>query len=496
MQEPIAVADGPLWRVARHLGVYSVGSAISLVCSFSLLPVYATQFSPRQFGVAATGQVIALAATVVARLGLNSGMFRFLAEYNAAGEADSADRAVTTSMTTAFVSSLFVTVVMLAGWAVFGRGTSTDIQLSGTLIALNVVLSAPREMAEFAVRAKQQSRSYVIFTSTTTVLTTALTAGLAIFFHAGAVAVFASAVIANALMSAVGIWLVRQHLKLDAFSRTELRQALRFGIPGVPALLADWIMQFSDRLFITRFASLAQAGVYSLGYRIGLIEQQVLGTATSAAWDPFVLSEYRNPDGTRTIGRVATYFAMIGMALVVFISASAPVLLTIIHARQEYFAATSVVFLIAFANFFATLQHMLSAPTAIRLRPELGTMYRGVGAAVNIALNFALIPTFGMLGAAWSTVATYVITALITLVVSRRVMRIEYEYRKLLLIVAGGIGVQLVITLAQRSGMSPLTVLSPLWSLGLLGAWLVATNTFSVGEARSLARRLRQVVAT
>ena len=123
-------------------------------------------------------------------------------------------------------------------------------------------------------------------------------------------------------------------------------------------------------------------------------------------------------------------------------------------------------------------------------------MYRGVGAAVNIALNFALIPTFGMLGAAWSTVATYVITALITLVVSRRVMRIEYEYRKLLLIVAGGIGVQLVITLAQRSGMSPLTVLSPLWSLGLLGAWLVATNTFSVGEARSLARRLRQVVAT
>src|SRR2546430_13335951 len=225
-------------------------------------------------------------------------------------------------------------------------------------------------------------------------------------------------------MSAVGTGLVTEHHELEAYTRPEHGVTQIFGIPGVPALLADCIMQFSDRLFITRFASLAQAGVYSLGYRIGLIEQQVLGTATSAAWDPFVLSEYRNPDGTRTIGRVATYFAMIGMALVVFISASAPVLLTIIHARQEYFAATSVVFLIAFANFFATLQHMLSAPTAIRLRPELGTMYRGVGAAVNIALNFALIPTFGMLGAAWSTVATYVITALITMWVSGRGMRI------------------------------------------------------------------------
>ncbi|HSS59917.1 MAG TPA: polysaccharide biosynthesis C-terminal domain-containing protein, partial [Candidatus Limnocylindrales bacterium] len=374
--------------------------------------------------------------------------------------------------------------------------TSSDIQLSGTLIALNVVLSAPREMAEFAVRAKQLSRTYVIFTSTTTVLTTALTAGLAIFYHAGAVAVFASAVIANAVMSVVGLWLVRENLRLDGFSRPELRRALRFGIPGVPAVLADWIMQFSDRLFITRFASLAQAGVYSLGYRIGLIEQQVLGTATSAAWDPFVLSEYRNPDGTKTIGRVATYFAIIGMALVVFISSSAPVLLSVIHARQEYFAATSVVFLIAFANFFATLQHMLSAPTAIRLRPELGTMYRGIGAAVNIVLNFALIPTFGMLGAAWSTVATYVITALITLVVSRRVMKIDYEYRKLLLIVVGGVVVQIVISLAQGSSVRALIVTSPIWSLALLAAWLVATNAFSMGEARSLARRLRQVVAT
>src|SRR5260370_41810603 len=102
------------------------------------------------------------------------------------------------------------------------------------------------------------------------------------------------------------------------------------------------------------------------------------------------------------------------MALVVFLSAAAPVLLIVIHARHEYLAATSVVFLIAFANFFAAMQHLFSAPTSILVRPELGTLFRGLGALVNIVLNIALIPEFGMLGVASCTVATFVVTDLVT----------------------------------------------------------------------------------
>lgn len=490
-QGSIASGDGPLWRVARHLGVYSIGSAISLVCSFALLPVYATQFSPSQFGVVATGQVIGLFAITLARLGLNSGMFRFLAVYHADGDARGADSAVTTGLATSALSSLVVTLVMLGGWAVTGSGAPSDVQLAGNLIAANVVLSLPTEIAGFAFRAKQQSRSYVLLSSASVILTTILTIVFVVLFHGGVVAVFASAVVANILTGLAGLITLRPHLKVAAFSRQELRRALRFGLPSVPALLADWVMQFSDRLFLTRFAGIAQVGVYSLGYRIGLIEQQILGTATQAAWDPFVLSEYRAKDASKTIGRVATYFAIIGMALVVFISASAPILLIVVHARPAYQAATSVVFLIAFANFFAAMQHLFSAPTSIRVRPELGTLFRGLGAAVNIVLNFALIPEFGMIGAAWSTVATFVFTAVVTEAVSRRLWRIAYEYRKLLLIVGGGLLTQVCIQLSQGAGILLLTGLSPLWSEALFVGWLMATGTFSIDEVRAVVRRLR-----
>lgn len=488
-------SDGPLWRVARHLGVYSVGSAISLISSFAILPIYATQFSARQFGVVATGQVASLAAITVARLGLTSGLFRFLAVYHTDADQASSNQAVTTGVSAATASSLVVTLVMLGGWAWLGRQTSPDIQLSGYLIGANVVLSAPRECAEFVLRARQQSRAYVLLTSTTTVTTTVLTAGLAVIFHLGAVAVFASALAANTAMSAAALIVIRTDLKISSWSLAELRRQLRFGLPGVPALLADWVMQFSDRIFLTRFAGLTQVGVYSLGYRIGLIEQQILGTATSAAWDPFVLSEYRAEGGLRTIGRVNTYFAIVGIALVLFISASAPPFLWIVHARSEYLASTSVVMLIALANFFATMQHMLAAPANLKLRPELGTMFRGIGAVVNVALNFALIPSFGMMGAAWSTLATFVVTATVTDVVCRRVWPIPYEYRKLALIIAGGVLILILIQLSQSAGSLVFIATSPAWSLLLYGGWIMGTRTFSVDELRSLARRLRRVAS-
>lgn len=494
-QSTAAPEAGPLWRIARHLGVYSIGSAISLACSFALLPVYATQFTAQQFGIVATGQVILAFALTLARVGINYGMFRYLAEYNGQGDGAGANRSVTTNAAASFLTSAGLATLMALFWVFAGAGKPAEILWSGYLIAATVVLSAPRESAEFAVRAKQLSRTYTVFTSATNIVVTALTAFAAVALHGGAIAVFGSAAVTNALMSVVGVWLMRANLRPGAFSLVELKRSLRYGLPGVPAVLADWVMQFSDRLFLTRFAGLAQAGVYSLGYRIGMIEQQILGTATNAAWDPFILHEYRVEGGLRSIGRVATYFAIIGMALVLFISASAPILLTVIHARPEYFAATSVVFLVALANFFATIQHMLAAPTSIRLRPELDTAFRGGGALLNIALNLALIPTFGMMGAAWATLATYVASAAVTLVVSRRLLPIVYEYGKLASIVAGGVGVWLAVILAQAAAAPVLGVLSPIWAVLLFAAWLIVTGAFSVDEVQSVVRRLRSAVA-
>ena len=52
-------------------------------------------------------------------------------------------------------------------------------------------------------------------------------------------------------------------------------------------------------------------------------------------------------------------------------------------------------------------------------------------AALNVGLNFVFIPAFGIIGAAYTTVIAYVTMVLLMYVISSRVYRVNYEFRRL-----------------------------------------------------------------
>jgi len=52
-------------------------------------------------------------------------------------------------------------------------------------------------------------------------------------------------------------------------------------------------------------------------------------------------------------------------------------------------------------------------------------------AVVNVGMNLLLIPSFGMVGAAWSTVLAFAVLAVGTMVVAQRFYPVPYEYGRL-----------------------------------------------------------------
>jgi O-antigen/teichoic acid export membrane protein len=88
---------------------------------------------------------------------------------------------------------------------------------------------------------------------------------------------------------------------------------------------------------------------------------------------------------------------------------------------------------------YITLAYVLSASASvvsIGLDLEKRTGYAAsttlAGAALNIALNFILIPKYKMIGAAVATVISYVVLYFLTYFAANRFCRIPYENRKLL----------------------------------------------------------------
>jgi O-antigen/teichoic acid export membrane protein len=99
----------------------------------------------------------------------------------------------------------------------------------------------------------------------------------------------------------------------------------------------------------------------------------------------------------------------------------------------------------------------------------------GIAAAGNVGLNFWLIPRYGMVGAAISTAAAYVVLFVGMTVYAQSVYRVAYQWRRVVTCVGTAVG----LTVAARVAGLPLApsvllvLVYPL-ALGALGFYLPA----------------------
>src|SRR5262249_13531260 len=134
------------------------------------------------------------------------------------------------------------------------------------------------------------------------------------------------------------------------FSRKTAWDLLSFGLPLVPAGMAGFMLNLSDRYFLKLYASLHDVGLYSLGYRLGEIFWEVVW-AIQLAYPQFVLSNEKSPQAAYLYARVFTYyFAGLGF-VVLTLSVYAHEIVRVMAAPQ-YREAYQVVALIALAQLF------------------------------------------------------------------------------------------------------------------------------------------------
>ena len=96
-----------------------------------------------------------------------------------------------------------------------------------------------------------------------------------------------------------------------------------------------------------------------------------------------------------------------------------------------------------------------------------------IAAVVNVALNFALVPTYGMEGSAAATLAAYVVLFVVMAWHAQRTYPVPYQWRR----VATALGAAAALAIAGRALDVPLAVAiaastSPPSAPGSAGSWL------------------------
>jgi O-antigen/teichoic acid export membrane protein len=459
-----------LKRLARHSAIYGIGGLVSRILAVLLLPLYTHYLTRADYGRVETITAASAVLVIVLRLGVSSAFFRFYFDYK---EERDRLRVVRTSFwfTMAMATAGLVLGLVFASEIahVLRLGDHPDLVRAGA-VALWAQMNYEQLTALF--RVEERSIAYALASLANVLITIGATVILVAVAHKGALGL-----LVGNLLGTLAVWFAlvgyrREQLGLE-FDRALLRRMQIFGLPLVPSALALWAINFIDRIFIAAYKGQAEVGVYSVAVRIASAITFLL-IAFRTAWPAFAYSIEDDREARRTYAYVLTYLLLVSSWMALALGALAPWLVQLLTAPQ-YQRAEEAVALLAFAGAAYAGYTVLAIGSGRARKTQLNWVVSGVGAAVNVGLNFWLVPAYGMVGAAVSTLVAYATLFAGMLAYAQSVYAVPYQWRRVATAVAAAAALTLLARWPDLSLVPSLALVAvyPL-VLALLGFYLPA----------------------
>jgi len=413
----------------KHSFVYSTGVLLQRIASFLLVPMYTLYFSTSDYGQMEILANTSTVMTTLLALGLVSGMFRSYFMYS-----DGTHRLniAKTAHIIFLFTSLFVLILLPFSSQISSLllGDSSHYQLV-SLVIISIFLTNLLVIPFSILRAKDQSIRYVIYSLIQFFINIGFTIYLVAFAKRGVKGNFEGMVIGQlvVILLFTGMFISLARAK---FSRKDAREMLSFGLPFVPAMLAAISLTVADRYFLRAYSTFDEIGVYGLGYKIGLIVSVVIVTPFMLGWGPIMWSVSEKPYAKRFYANVLTYFLTIALFLALALSILSPEVIQLMSQRESYWRAWQVVPMISLSYVFYGIYYQMNVGINLKKKTKYIPIIVGGAAIINLLLNFLLIPKWGMMGAAISTILSYAILVIFSFFVSRRLYPIKYQWIRII----------------------------------------------------------------
>jgi O-antigen/teichoic acid export membrane protein len=475
-------------ELSTNLAIYGLGDVAIQVVNFLLLKVYVHYLTPSDYGILGLLGAVEAAAKLFFRWGLDGSFMRFWYEYD-----DEPGRQRLSSTIFFFllgINGVLLLVSMAAApfvseWLLGTAGFTIALQL----VLLNTFAIGFTFIPFHVLRMQKRSREFSLLTFSRSLATLVLRIVLVVGAGFGLWGVVLADVIVTVVLIAVMIqWFAP--LIRPVFSRIVLRESLAFGLPRLPHALAQQVMAVGDKFILKMFRPISDVGVYSMGVSFGLTEKLFLG-AFEYAWAPFYYASSREPDGAKLFGGITTYVFAVLALLTSGLSAIGGDLLALI-VGPDYAAASDVVAWTALGVLFQGVYQLTSIGLNITKRTRYYPVSTIAGAILNVALNIALIPRWGILGAAWANAAAYAFQAAIAFRFSQQFYPVQYETGRLIRVAAAALIGYAVARALPAPGPLAGVLLRGTTVVAVMSALLALTGFFRADEIRALAALRRK----
>jgi O-antigen/teichoic acid export membrane protein len=463
-----------LKELFSHSAVYGSQDVAAQVINLALTPVYTNPrfLTTADFGVIALLFTFSTVAKIAFRMGLDSGFFRIY--YDLDSEEERERLAGTVALfaagagTALFLLIVLSTPLILRVLGLEGAHARTPLLLAAADVYAGTFAFIPLSL----LRIRKQAATFAAVTVARNLGNTVLKLVLVVSGF-GVTGVLWSDFLATAGMS-VGLLPILLRSTRPAWAGRHLREVLAFGLPKAPHGIMVQALNLADRVILKHSQPLSVVGIYDKAYALGAGVKFGL-SPFETAWQPFVLARMRMPEAPALLSRVITYAAAAFVSLALGVALlGRELLMALTFKNPSFWAGAIVIPVVALAYLLHGFFLLTSIGIGIEKRARYYPMITATAATANIGLDLFLIPRYGMMGAAWATVAGYFVMASLGGWLSHRLYPIPLERGRLGALVAAAVVVYLVSTLAPAALVASLVVKSAL--LAAFALSLVATG--------------------
>lgn len=389
----------------KHALKYISGELIGKALPFLTLPIFTRWLSVEEFGIVAIYLVIVQLASEIFGIGLKGSYVRYIYDKKTDRNPDFFSSIVT--LLILYSASVFLIVYL------FQDSIQKILDVSYFVLWMGILsgfLDSFFRLFLAKFEAEKNSRIHVVYNVSRTIALFSLSLLLVYSYttekYVGRI---------EGQVWAFGLLLLVVFItNWDSFriylKKRHVQYAIVFGLPILMHQISGFILNVFDQAMISSILGKRELGIYSFAYRIAVIIQ-ILIMAVQKAWIPEFYADMNRSSFKSIQQKFQLYSKGTLLTAIILILFSNE--LYYFFAPSEYHAGSNLIPILVTSYVFYFLYAIYGQVMIYRNKNAIFSLITVISGLINIGANYILLPKFGNLGAAFSTMISFFILFLL-----------------------------------------------------------------------------------
>lgn len=424
-----------LKQLGKETAIYGISTIVGRFLNFLLVPFFTNVFTQAEYGIITNVYAYIAFFNIIYLYGMDSAYLKFASTQELGNEKETFSTAFNSVFLTSLIFSLIILIFKVPLANLFGI---TEKHLTMIYFVSGILFFDAISNIIFArLRFNNKALRFATFKLVNIISNVVLNIVAIFVWKLGPLSVFLAG-FGSSLITFVLLIpdLIKSYqLKIDG---RIVQALLKFGLPFIPAGLASIVTQVIDRPILLALTDASTVGVYQANYKLGIF-MMLFVSMFQYAWQPFYLKQSLRENAKELFAKVFTYFTLFASAIFIILSLLIEDIVKIKFfgfylIGKNFWEGLYIVPIVLLAYVFNGFYINFLAGIQIQKKTQYMPLVSGLGAIVNVISNLVLIPSMGMLGAAYATLFAYISMAIYQYFISQRFYKITYEWKKVALI--------------------------------------------------------------